>query len=70
MIEHTQNGVPYRWGLSGPQGAWFVLMPLTGDHDSVDVARAKTQLRDSRDVVSLSVEWQEGVTLKEDDNDD
>lgn len=45
----------YTWGLAGPQGAWFEL--LVGSHHSKhDIAHAKSYLRQTQDVVSLSVQ--------------
>ncbi len=53
------EGVPYTWGLAGPDGAWFILKPHKGVHTKEDVDKAKAALRSSRDVVELDVEWRE-----------
>lgn len=50
----TVCGVPYTWGLAGPNGAAFELLSLP-PHDTEAIANAKRKLRHDRDVVSLSV---------------
>lgn len=55
--EYTGNGIEYTWGLDSPEGARFVLMPIRG-HTSEQVEKAKRLLRDSQDVLSVKVEWQ------------
>jgi len=48
------EGVPFEWGLSGPDGAWFNLVKLP-DTTEDQIKRAKHRLRTDRDVVSISV---------------
>ena len=48
----TPNGIPFDWGLAGPDGAWYTLFPRKGD----DVMTAKRWLRNTQDVVSFHVE--------------
>jgi hypothetical protein len=50
----TDNGVLFDWGLAGPDGAWFTLI-REPHHTDADIAVAKRQLYNDRDVVSLSV---------------
>ena len=47
--------IPYDWGLAGPGGAWFILRPA---HDVAKehIEEAKSCLRRSQDVVSISVQ--------------
>ena len=58
-LERTRNGVPYRWGLAGPEGGWYVLCPVRGQHTHADVQEARRQLHNDQDVRSCKVEWQE-----------
>lgn len=53
----TDANVGYDWWLSGPGGASFALHPLVGRHTQEDVERAKNQIRQDHDVVSMHVEW-------------
>jgi hypothetical protein len=39
------HGVPYTWGLAGPDGAWFTLKPMKGVHNQADVRKAQGGLR-------------------------
>ncbi len=48
------EGVPYEWGLAGPDGAWFNLIKLP-DTTEEQIKCAKFRLRTDRDVVSISV---------------
>lgn len=50
----TSNGIPYTWGLAGPDGAWFMLI-ATPDTSEEELQSAKEQLRRERDVVRCSV---------------
>lgn len=63
-LEYTPNGIQYEWGLAGPQGAWFELKPVRGKHSADDVKTAKAHLRNSQDVVRLTVTWQPPAALK------
>jgi len=57
MIERTDAGVAYEWGLAGPGGGWFRLLPVRGKHTAQDVAQAKVELRMKQDVIQLMVRW-------------
>lgn len=57
-LDETDNGVPYDWGLSGPDGAWFALKPIRGIHTPDDAEQAEWELRRQRDVLSFRCDWQ------------
>ena len=46
------NGIPYEWGLAGPEGAWFTLIALPGT-TVAEIDAAKRELRATRDVVRV-----------------
>lgn len=50
----TSSGVPYTWGLAGPDGAWFQLI-ATPNTTEEQLRESKDQLRRERDVVRCSV---------------
>lgn len=54
LIETTSNGIEYSWELAGSQGAAFILYPAS-EHSHDDIQKAKNELRDSRDVVSIRI---------------
>lgn len=54
MKEFTSNGIEYTWDIYSSQGASFILYPES-NHTQKDIADAKRELRNSRDVVSLRV---------------
>lgn len=54
MQEHTKNGIMYTWDIAGSQGASFILFP-TEKNTAQEIAEAKNELRNSHDVVSLSI---------------
>jgi hypothetical protein len=58
-LETTDNGVPFDWELAGRAGAAFTLKPVKGVHTEEQVSAARRELRGSRDVVTLRVEWQQ-----------
>lgn len=47
--------VCYEWGLQNVDGSWYRLL-REPHHTDQDIARAKSYLRNSQDVVSLTVE--------------
>ena len=53
-LERTSNGVPYDWELVGPAGARFMIYPEP-HHTKYDIKKAKSILRNERDVISLSI---------------
>lgn len=58
-LEQTATDPPiaYEWYLTGPQGARFILYPITGVHTNDDVKAANKWLRHNNDVVSLQTRW-------------
>lgn len=54
MKEYTDNGILYTWELAGPDGASFTLFP-DDDHTKEQAKEAKAWLRNTRDVVHLSI---------------
>ncbi len=54
MTEITSNGVSYTYDIVSSQGASFILYPRP-EHSDADVAVAKREIRNSRDVVSMRV---------------
>lgn len=50
----TPNGVPYDWGLAGPQGAWYTLIQYP-DITTKELVEAKRYIRRSFDCVNLRV---------------
>jgi hypothetical protein len=55
--ELTDGGMAYEWGLAGPDGGWFVLLPVIGRDSKEDVEEAKRYLYAKHDVVTLRVRW-------------
>lgn len=58
-LEQTATDPPiaYEWYLTGPQGARFILYPITGVHNNQNVKQAAQWLRHNNDVVSLQTRW-------------
>lgn len=54
-VTRGPNPVCYEWGLQNIDGAWFRLL-REPHHTDQDMDVAKCHLRNSRDVVSLTVE--------------
>ena len=54
ILETTSNGVSYTYDIVSSQGASFILYPRLG-HTDADMADAKREIRNSRDVVSIRV---------------
>ncbi len=52
--EGGPSSMAYEWGLAGPDGGWFVLLPEEY-HTKGDIKRAKSELRMDQDVVRLGV---------------
>lgn len=58
MKEYTKNGIQYTWDIVSSEGASFILFPEP-HHTKEDIKRAKSELRNSRDVVSLFIASEE-----------
>lgn len=48
----TTNGIPYDWGLAGPDGAWYTLL-VNSEHTDSDIKKAAVELFMQQDVVGL-----------------
>ena len=53
-MQETENGIAYDYGLASWKGAWFVLFKEK-HHTLEDIKKAKRELKNSRDVVSLDI---------------
>lgn len=69
-FEGWANGIAFDSDLVSRDGAAFELFPVRGKHTVSDVALAKKQLRNARDVVHVYVTWQpEGSEIAKEDDD-
>lgn len=57
-FEGWANGIAFDSALVSADGASFELYPVRGRHTRADVAEAKRQLRNARDVVGFYETWQ------------
>lgn len=60
MNEYTSNGIMYTWELASSEGASFILFP-SSDNTKSQISAAKTEIRRSRDVVSLKLANEEDL---------
>lgn len=50
----TTNGVPYNWGLAGPDGGWFELF-IEDTASPEFITETRVALRNAQDVVRCTV---------------
>ena len=58
LVEYTSNAIAYTWELAGSEGASFILYP-NKDHTQKQIADAKRELRNQRDVVHMKIASEE-----------
>jgi len=57
IVELSDNGIKYEWGLEGRGGMTVMLYPVKGQHSQADITEAKKQLREDLDVTYVTINW-------------
>jgi hypothetical protein len=61
--EGRVDDIPFSSHVVNSAGVSITLWPRRGQHTVSDVAKAKRQLRNERDVVHFYVEWEEPIEV-------